>query len=102
MEDSWTEFVCPNITTYTLIYDASLIFVLKPRLTPDYARNLGKWERRAGILVQRANHLLALKSRNDAAHLLVTVDPKSSFLSDACQLHILRVQLLLHDLFECL
>lgn len=29
----------PPITTYTLIYDALMIFDLNPRLTPDYARN---------------------------------------------------------------
>mgnify|MGYP006877404461 CR=1 FL=1 len=39
---------------------------------------------------------------NNFGHLFVSVDPEALVLGYACQLHILAVQLLLHDLLQCL
>lgn len=45
------------------------------------------------VLLEPANHL---------GHLGVSVYPEAVLLCDAGQLHVLRIQLLLHDLLQCL
>jgi len=44
--------------------------------------------------------LVPLKLADDILHLLIRVDAEALVLGDACELHVLRVQLLLHDLLE--
>lgn len=46
--------------------------------------------------------LVFAQPRNGAAHFFVTVDAETLLLGHTGQLHILRVQLLLHNLLECL
>jgi hypothetical protein len=53
-----------------------------------------------------ANYLKArsitLQLPHHPRHLLLPIYPEPFLLCHACQLHILRIQLLLHDLLECL
>lgn len=44
--------------------------------------------------------LVALQPADDVLHLLVRVDAEALVLGDACQLHVLCVEFLLHDLLE--
>lgn len=44
--------------------------------------------------------LITAQLRNSPAHLLVIVDMKALLFSNASQLDILRIQFLLHDLFQ--
>lgn len=44
--------------------------------------------------------LIALQPADDVLHLLIRVDAEALVLGDACELHVLRVQFLLHDLLQ--
>lgn len=44
--------------------------------------------------------LIALQPANNICHLAVFVYPEALVFCDACQLDVLRVELLLHDLLE--
>lgn len=52
------------------------------------------------MLFNPSKLLVPLQSRHDRFHLLITVYPKPLVLGDACELYVLAVQLLLHDLLE--
>ena len=58
----------------------------------------------ARSIIHAARHievcLVALKLTNALLHLLVGVDAEALILGDAGQLHVLGVELLLHDLLE--
>lgn len=46
--------------------------------------------------------LVGLESAHDRSHLVIAIYPESLVLGDAGQLHVLGVQLLLHNLLQCL
>jgi hypothetical protein len=55
-----------------------------------------------GCVHHESTRLVCRQSSNNLRHLRIGVNPETLVLGYTCQLHVLAVQLLLHDLFQCL